>query len=54
MSQVSKADVLEEIEESGCKMLKEKLDGTETKAEVVKYLHLCDCPTLKAKFSLDE
>jgi hypothetical protein len=51
---VSKAEVLKEIEDSGCKMLKDKLDGEETKAEVVKYLHMCDCPILQKKFSLDE
>jgi hypothetical protein len=31
-------------------MLKDKLDGTETKAEIVEYLEHCDCPTLKKKF----
>ena len=31
-------------------MLKDKLDGTETKAEIVEYLEHCDCPALKKKF----
>jgi len=43
--------VLKEIEKSGCDMLKDKLDGTETKDEIVKYLKHCDCPVLKEKFS---
>jgi hypothetical protein len=54
VSEASKADILKTVEASGCEMLKDKLDGTETKAEVVKYLHACKCPTLKAKYSLDE
>jgi hypothetical protein len=32
-------------------MLKEKLDGSETKDEIIEYLHHCDCPVLKKKFS---
>jgi hypothetical protein len=28
-------------------MLKDKLDGTETKDEIVAYLRHCKCPTLK-------
>jgi len=49
---VSKACIVKEIEKSGCDMLKDKLDGSETKEEVVKYLSKCECPALKAKFSL--
>ena len=51
ISEVKKADIVAEIEKSGCDMLKGKLDGTETKKEVVKYLKKCDCPVLKEKFS---
>jgi len=32
-------------------MLKNKLDGSETKDLIVKYLKKCECPVLKAKFS---
>jgi len=32
-------------------MLKDKLDGSETKDEIVEYLSHCDCPTLKARYS---
>jgi len=34
-------------------MLKDKLDGTETKDEVVQYLTKCSCPVLKQKFELE-
>jgi hypothetical protein len=33
-------------------MLTGKLDGKETKDEIVEYLTLCDCPTLKKKYIL--
>jgi hypothetical protein len=49
---VSKHDILEAIEEDGCDMLNNKLDGTETKKEIVRYLKHCDCPVLKAKFDI--
>ena len=32
-------------------MLCDKLDGTETKKEIIKYLKKCDCKVLKEKFS---
>jgi hypothetical protein len=32
-------------------MLQDKLDGTETKEEIVDYLKECDCKVLKQKFS---
>lgn len=35
-------------------MLKDKLDGSETKEEIVMYLHRCDCPTLKEKFDVEQ
>jgi hypothetical protein len=31
-------------------MLKDKLAGDETKAEIIEYLELCECPALKKKF----
>jgi hypothetical protein len=39
------------IEKEGCDMLKDKLDGDETKEEIVSYLKKCDCPVLKKRFS---
>jgi hypothetical protein len=33
-------------------MLKDKLDGTETKDTIVKYLKRCDCPVITDKYSL--
>ena len=33
-------------------MLKDKLEGDETKAEVVEYLRHCNCPILKKEFIL--
>lgn len=51
ISAVKKADIIAEIERSGCDMLKGKLNGTETKKEIVTYLKKCDCPILKEKFS---
>jgi hypothetical protein len=32
-------------------MLQDKLDGSETKDEIVRYLKMCDCPSLKKRFS---
>ena len=32
-------------------MLKDKLDGTETKEEIIEYLTECNCPVLKKKYS---
>jgi len=32
-------------------MLKNKLDGSETKKEIIEYLHHCACPVFKKKFS---
>ena len=46
-----KEQVIEAIEKGGCDMLKDKLEGDETKEEIVEYLKDCDCPVLKKKFS---
>ena len=51
INQVKKDTIISTIEKSGCDMLKDKLDGTETKEEIVEYLKECDCPTLKKRFS---
>ena len=32
-------------------MLKDKLEGDETKEEIVDYLKECDCPALKKRFT---
>jgi len=34
-------------------MLTEKLDGTETKAEIIEYLKACKCKVLKKHFDLE-
>jgi len=52
IASVTKAQIIKVIKRSGCTMLKEKLDGTETKAEIVEYLHACKCPVLKKHFDL--
>lgn len=44
-------EIIEEIKRAGCDMLTGKLNGTETKEELVEYLRLCHCPVLKEKFS---
>ena len=49
--QVKKNTLIATIEKSGCDMLKGKLEGDETKEEIVEYLKECDCPILKKKFS---
>jgi len=48
---VKKATLINKIEASGCRMLKNKLDGNETKQEIVEFLQECKCPSLKASFS---
>ena len=48
---VKKETIIKTIEDDGCDMLKDKLDGTETKEEIVEYLKECDCPSLKKRFS---
>ena len=51
IKRVKKARIIKEIEKSGCSMLKDKLDGTETKEEIVEYLTLCNCPKIHKIFS---
>jgi len=48
---VKNETLIRKIEEDGCKMLQDKLDGTETKEEIVEYLQKCNCPSLKKQFS---
>jgi hypothetical protein len=45
---MSKEEIIELIESSGCKMLKGKLDGDETKEQIVAYLKKCNCPIIKS------
>ena len=51
INRVKKDILVATIEKSGCDMLKDKLEGDETKDEIVEYLKECDCPVLKKKFS---
>lgn len=51
VKRVKKETLIKTIEDEGCKMLKDKLDGDETKEEIVEYLKECDCPVLKKRFS---
>lgn len=48
---MKKETLINTIDKSGCKMLQNKLDGSETKEEIVEYLKECDCKVLKEKFS---
>lgn len=45
---MSKQDIIDLIENSGCQMLKGKLDGDETKEEILSYLKKCKCPIIKS------
>lgn len=51
MERVKKETLIKTIESEGCKMLQDKLEGDETKEEIVSYLKKCDCPVLKKRFS---
>lgn len=51
IARVKKETIIKTIEKSGCEMLKDKLEGDETKEEIIEYLTECKCPVLKKKFS---
>ena len=51
INKVKKDTIIKTIEKSGCEMLKDKLEGDETKEEIIEYLTECSCPVLKKKFS---
>lgn len=51
INRVKKETIIKTIEKSGCEMLKDKLEGDETKEEIIEYLTECKCPVLKKKFS---
>ena len=53
MKQVKKETLIRKIEENGCKMLKDKLKGDETKEEIIKYLVDCKCPVIHKIFKVD-
>jgi hypothetical protein len=44
---MTKQEILDLIESSGCKMLQGKLEGDETKQQILAYLRKCDCPVIK-------
>lgn len=52
INRVKKERIIKEINKSGCDMLKNRLEGDETKEEIIEYLSSCSCPVLKAKFSV--
>lgn len=51
IKKVSKDYIVDVIIEEGCDMLKGKMDGTESKKTIVKFLKICKCPVLKEKFT---
>ena len=51
IAQATATEIVEEIKKAGCDMLTGKLNGSETKEELVEYLRLCRCPVLKKKFT---
>jgi hypothetical protein len=50
LKRCKKERIIHEIAKEGCDMLRGKLDGNETKEEIVGYLKHCDCPALKKRF----
>jgi len=49
---MTKPEIIEYVEKSGCKMLKGKLKGDETRKEIVEYLIHCNCPAIKKLLSV--
>jgi len=47
IDKMSKQEILDMIEKKGCPMLKNKLNGSETKREIIEYLIHCKCPVIK-------
>lgn len=43
---MTKDELITYIETSGCNMLKNKLEGDETKEEIISYLKRCKCPII--------
>jgi len=48
---MKKDELIKFIKDNGCKMLKDKLCGTETKKEIVEYLVRCKCPVIQKLLS---
>ena len=44
---MTKDELISAIDSYGCKMLQNKLDGSETKEEILAYLRKCNCPVIK-------
>ncbi len=51
IAQATPTEIIEAVKNAGCDMLTGKLNGSETKDELVEYLRHCKCPVLKNKFS---
>lgn len=52
---MKKETIINDIEKSGCEMLKDKLEGDETKSEIIEYLVECKCPKIHQLYTgLDE
>lgn len=45
---MTKEEIIHLINKSGCRMLKNKLEGDETRDEIIDYLISCDCPVIKS------
>ena len=45
---MSKYEIIELINNSGCQMLKGKFEGDESKDEILAYLKKCKCPVIKS------
>ena len=48
---MTKEFLIRTIDKYGCKMLRNRLKGDETKEEIILFLHLCNCPVLKKMFT---
>lgn len=47
----TKERILEDIEKSGCKILKGKLNGDETKEDIIDYLYECRCSKIHSLYT---
>ena len=48
---MSKEYIFAAIEKEGCKMLKDKVGGDDTKEEIIDYLKKCKCPKIHKLFT---
>lgn len=51
ITSMTKEQLIEIIKKKGCSMLKDKLNGDETKKEIIEYLIHCKCPVIKKLLS---